>query len=134
MDFMTAFAPLLALSLLVERVLEVAGNVQKILAKKPAEGSAPADTTSKTIWESPEWKQIWTLVFGIVFGIILAYLLGVGFFGKFTTLDASIDKLITGAVAGAIAPYAHQIIEALLNLQKFLEAQKELVRKEVEKK
>ena len=116
MDLVSFFAPLLGIAFVVERVLEAAFDVVESIASVAALKASNPDRYASN-------KRIITIIVGIIVGIILTAWLGVGFLGRIpgiTGLNGDADKLISGAVAGSLAPYAHQILEALLNTQKLL--------------
>jgi hypothetical protein len=127
MDFVTLFAPLFAIAFLIERVLESVFNVVELspnvtALKRSADPAVAARYA--TI------KQVSSMIIAILIGVVAANVLGIGLlsrFGDVVQVEATLDRLITGAVAGAISPYAHQIIEGLLNFQKLLEAQKKAI-------
>jgi hypothetical protein len=110
------FVPILALSILVERLLETGLNI--VEANYPQISEVGAYSRN---------KQIITTLVGIGLGVGSAFILGIRLFSAFGIegIDPNIDKIFTGAIAGTLAPYSHQLLEAFLNLQKFLEALKE---------
>ena len=119
MDLVTILGPILAISLLVERLLEggfslveMLPNVQKMKTDDPRYGSM---------------KPLISIVVGIILGIIIGNMLGITLFASFNLKNISpdADKLISGAIAGAAAPYSHQIIELLFKIQKLLQTKKE---------
>ncbi len=115
---LTILTPVIALSVLIERLLETGFNV--------VESSYPQITQRPNYGKN---KQVASTIAGIILGIISAYLLGILFFTSLkietVTIHPVIDAIFTGAIAGALAPYSHQLVEAVLNLQKLLEALKE---------
>jgi hypothetical protein len=129
MDFVTLFAPLLGIAFLIERILESIFNVIEL---------SPNITAMKRSTDPPvaaryaTIKQISSMIIAILIGVVVANLLGIGLlsrFGDLVQVEAGVDRAITGAVAGALAPYAHQVLEALLNFQKLMEAQKKAIEK-----
>jgi hypothetical protein len=131
MDFVTMLTPLLGMAFLIERIIEVAFNVLDWLldrvpvpwlsAKKKS--TVPADQEQFT-----GLKVGATFIASIILGIYFTTSWGIAFFnlpnGSGGTVSNSMNQLFSGVVAGAVAPYAHQVLEGLLNLQKFLEEQK----------
>ena len=117
------FIPLIALSVLVERLLETGMNL--------VETNYPGIMENETYSTN---KQIITSLTGIILGIASAYILGIQLFATFSlgAIDPNIDKIFTGAIAGTLAPYSHQILEGFLNLQKFLEVLKDVKAAETE--
>ena len=72
------------------------------------------------------------MIIAILVGIVVANILGMGLlarFGDVIQVQIGVDRAITGAVAGALSPYAHQVLEAILNFQKLMEAQKKSIEK-----
>ena len=119
MDLLSLLAPMLAISFLIERLLEAAFDIIEMIPRLKA-----------MLLKTPQMKQIISVVVGVILGIIIGAILGVNFFASTgQRVDPNIDKLLTGAIAGAIAPYAHQILELLLKLQKFFDAKKAEVEK-----
>jgi hypothetical protein len=124
MDFVTLFAPLFGIAFLIERILESIVNVVElspnVIAMKQSTDPAVAERYAKI-------KQIATMILAILLGVVVGNMLGVGFILRLDVpfqVDPAVDRLITGAIAGALAPYAHQVLEAILNFQKLMEAQK----------
>jgi hypothetical protein len=121
MDLVSFFAPLLGIAFVVERLLEAAFDVVERMASVAALKASNPDQYASN-------KRIITIIVGIIAGIILTAWLGVGFLERIpgiTGLNSDADKLLSGAVAGSLAPYAHQILETLLNTQKLLAEVKE---------
>lgn len=128
MDIVNLFAPLLGIAFLIERILESVFNVVELAPNVTAmKRSADAAVAARYA----TMKQISSMIIAILIGIVLANTLGVAFFAGLgaAQIDPILDRAITGAIAGALSPYAHQILEALLNFQKLMEAKK----KEIEK-
>ena len=115
MDLLSLLAPMLAISFLIERLLEAAFDIIEMIPRLK-------DMLQKT----PQMKQIISVVVGVILGIIIGAILGVNFFDHagLNRVDPNMDKLLTGAIAGALAPYAHQILELTLKLQKYVDAKK----------
>lgn len=109
--------PVIALSILVERLLETGINLVEI--------NYPFLTQNPTYSQN---KQIITSLVGIALGILSAFMLNIQLFAALNIggVNAIIDKAFTGAIAGTLAPYSHQILEAVLNLQKLLEVLKQV--------
>lgn len=109
--------PVVALSILVERLLETGINLVEI--------NYPLLTQNPTYSQN---KQIITSLVGIVLGILSAFMLNIQLFAALNIggVNAIIDMVFTGAIAGTLAPYSHQILEAVLNLQKLLEVLKQV--------
>jgi hypothetical protein len=127
MDFVTLIAPVLGISFLIERILESVFNVVELSPNVTAMKRSPDPAVAARY---ATIKQVTSMIIAILIGIVTANVLGVAFlsrFGDVVQVDPAVDRLITGAVAGAISPYAHQILEALLNFQKLLEAQKKAI-------
>jgi hypothetical protein len=120
MNFVSLFAPLLAISVLIERILEAVFSVVEGVAITATWKAANAEQYSRA-------KQIISIVAGILIGMFLSNSLGVALFAQFGLqgIDVTADRSVTGAIAGAAAPYSHQIIELLFNLQKLFETKKE---------
>ena len=125
MNLIPVLTPLLAIAFLIERLLEAGFDLLEMI---PSVGD--------TLKKSPEIKQVVSVVVGIILGVIIGNMLAITLFSDLglTTVDPATDKLLTGAIAGAIAPYAHQLLELLLKLQKFLEAKKTDVETGAQKK
>jgi hypothetical protein len=126
MDFVSFLAPMLGISFLIERILESVFNVVELSPNVTAMKRSPDPAVAARY---ATIKQVTSMIIAILIGIVAANLLGIGFISRFegVQVDVLVDRLITGAVAGAISPYAHQIIEGLLNFQKLLEAQKKAI-------
>jgi len=129
MDLVSIFAPLFGIAFVVERILEsvfnVVENFPQVTAMKNSE-----DAAVKKRWS--EIKQVLTIIIGFILGIVITNMLGITFFSQLRgigEINPNTDMLISGALAGALAPYAHQILEALLNFQKLMNAQKEKIEK-----
>src|SRR5215510_5055050 len=112
MDFVTLFAPLFAISFLIERIIESVFNVVELSPNVTAIKRSPDPAVAARY---ATFKQVSSMIIAILIGVVAANMLGVAFlsrFGDAVQVDPAVDRLITGAVAGAISPYAHQIIEA----------------------
>ena len=119
MDLVSLFAPILAIGLLIERLLEAGFEVVEMIpAVKKLKTDKAADYASL--------KLISSSAVAIVIGLLITNWLDIAFFAqlKIATVDPSVDKLLSGAIAGAIAPYTHQLIEILLKTQRLLESKK----------
>jgi hypothetical protein len=120
MDFIPIFAPILGIGVLIERILEVIWDV-----------AGPYTRSMKE--ENPEqyrWlKVVGSIVIGMVIGVIVSTALKLTFFDGLveTAIDPGMDRVVTGLIAGASAPYVHQIIELLMNTQKFMETKKDQI-------
>jgi undecaprenyl pyrophosphate phosphatase UppP len=84
-------------------------------------------------------KLIVSSTIAIVIGLLITNWLDVAFFSQLNIqgLNHDVDKLLSGAIAGAIAPYTHQLIEILLKTQRLLDSKKneiEQVRVQLESK
>jgi hypothetical protein len=120
MDLISLFAPILAIGLLIERVLEAAFEViEMIPGVKKLKTDEPKDYSS--------FKLIASNVIAVVLGILITNSLDIAFFSQLNVqgLNADADELISGAIAGAIAPYTHQLIEILLKTQRLLASKKD---------
>jgi hypothetical protein len=129
MDFVTLFAPLLGIAFLIERVLESVFNIVELA---PNVNAIKRSTDPAIAARYASMKQIASMIIAILIGMVLANILGIGLlsrFGDIVQVETGADRVITGAVAGAISPYAHQILESLLNFQKLMEAQKKAIEK-----
>ncbi|QPC81300.1 hypothetical protein G4Y79_16520 [Phototrophicus methaneseepsis] len=103
-----AVAPLLMLSILIERLLEVVFIlIESVWIRNPNDPSYIRK------------KVIYTLFIGGVIGVWLAATAQLNFFPAFESPIGGI--LATGIVGGAISPYAHQIVEVLTKAQKQLD-------------
>jgi hypothetical protein len=127
MDVVALFAPLLGVSFLIERIIESVFNVVEMFPNVSAlkRSSDPAVAARYS-----SIKQIASVIIAIILGIVIANMVGlvlISRFGDIIQVDVSTDRLITGAIAGAIAPYAHQVLESLLNFQKLMEANKKAI-------
>jgi hypothetical protein len=122
MDFVSFLAPLFGIAFLVERILEGVWNIVEMTGSVQKMKADPAGNYGR-------FKQIVSVVVGIIIAVVASSAVKLTMFSRFgiTGLDANTDALISGAIAGALAPYAHQILEALLNFQKLLQAQKERI-------
>lgn len=129
MNFVSLFAPLLAISVLIERILEAAFSVVESINSVRDWRVAHADQYGKN-------KQIASIILGVLIGVFISNSLGVAIFSQFglqgIQIDPAADKTFTGAIAGAAAPYSHQIIELLFNLQKLFETKKQEIATGVE--
>jgi hypothetical protein len=129
MDFLGVFAPIIAIGLLIERILEAAWSLAEMY---------PPASTSKA--QNPEQygktKQLISIVVSIILGLFISNALGIAFFAGLglanITIDPIADKTITGAAAGAAAPYVHQIIELLVKTQKLLQTKKDEIAQKVQ--
>ena len=120
MDLVSLFAPLLAISILIERILEAVFSVVETSGGVKAWKETESEQYGKL-------KQVIAIVAAILIGLVISNALGIGMFARFqiSGIDVNADRTLTGAIAGAAAPYSHQIIETLFNLQKLLETKKE---------
>ncbi|MBI1279855.1 MAG: hypothetical protein GC179_17135 [Anaerolineaceae bacterium] len=124
MDFATFLAPLFGIAFLVERVLESAWNIVELMPNIQKMKIDPATAPNYS-----RIKQIVSVLAGILIGMFAANVVKLTMFAKIgiVGLDPSTDALISGAIAGTLAPYAHQILEGLLNLQKLLQQQQQKI-------
>jgi hypothetical protein len=105
----------------------------KKAADEAAEAKVAADKASAAAAlkaaNYASWKQILTMIVSIVLGVYLANEFKVPLVTMAAASDVTLpaflnNYLFAGLVAGAISPFAHQILESLLNFQKLLEEQK----------
>lgn len=108
-------------------------DATKKAADDAADAKVTADEASATVAAKAanyaSFKQIVSLVMSIALGIFLADGLKVPLITVAAASDVTLpafsnNYLFAGLVAGAISPFAHQILESLLNFQKLLEEQK----------
>ena len=129
MDIVTLFTPLLGIAFLIERILESVFNVVELA---PNVTAMKRSTDPAVATRYATMKQVSSMIIAILIGIVVANMLGIGLlarFGDFAQVQSGVDRAITGAIAGALSPYAHQVLEAVLNFQKLLEAQKKSIEK-----
>ena len=103
MELLNQFLPILALAVLTERIVELVFDI--------------LDTyTSVDFGQS---KRIWTFVLALIIGVAVAFILNLTFFEQIGAAVGSetSDKLFTGLIAGAAAPYSHQLVELLFKVQ-----------------
>ncbi len=96
MDLVSLFAPILAIGMLIERVLEAGFEVIETIPQvKKMKTDDPARYSSA--------KLISSTVIAIVLGLLITNWLDIAFFAqlKVQGLDANADKLLSGAIAGA---------------------------------
>lgn len=123
MDLTSIITTVLALSVLVERLLEatfslvelrmprITGDATSVSAQQRAQAEKYAAT-----------KRVASTLLGIVLGAVVAAVLGIGVFGQIgiTAISSAADTLLTGAIAGALSPYSHQLIEGFFDLRAVL--------------
>jgi hypothetical protein len=129
MDILMLFAPLFGIAFLIERIIESVFNVVE-LAPNVNAMKRSADPAVAARYATI--KQITSMIIAILIGIITANMLGIGFIsrlGDVVAVDMTTDRIITGAIAGVLSPWAHQILESMLNFQKLMEAQKKAIEK-----
>jgi hypothetical protein len=129
MDIVTLFTPLLGIAFLIERILESVFNIVELAPNVAAMKRSPDPAIAS---QYATMKQISSMIIAILIGIVVANILGIGLlarFGEFVQVESGVDRAITGAISGALSPYAHQVLEAVLNFQKLLEAQKKSIEK-----
>lgn len=127
MNAITLFGPLFGISFLIERILEGAFNIVELYPGIEQWKTSPDDAVKK---KYSDFKQIVSVIVGILVGVIITNALDMAFFSQFDRLgqiDHYTDKLLAGAIAGAMAPYSHQLLEFLLKLQRLFDAQKKRI-------
>lgn len=112
-----ALTPLLALGFLIERILEIIFDILAMRTKEAVENDSPEDPTK--LENQRRIKNSISFILSIGLGIGFAFTIPLNAFPSVE--DQVIGQLITGLAAGAIAPYAHQLLEILRKGQKSLE-------------
>lgn len=125
MDLTGIVTMVFALSILVERLIEATFSMAELWFPR-FKGDAQSENAEERqrAERYPAVKRVASTVLGIVLGIAAAAVLGIRAFAELgiTGVSSGADSLLTGAIAGALAPYSHQLIEGFFDLRVLLKS------------
>ncbi len=137
MDLTAIITTMLGLSVLVERLLEAAFSfVERQSPRLVGDPTSQNEQMRRQAERYGNTKRVISNLAGIVVGAIMGLALGIKVFTQLglSDLNATADALLTGAIAGALAPYSHQIIEGFFDLRDVLKGVAENKRQDALKK
>jgi len=117
-------APLLALAIVISYMVEVIFDGLEAVIDTEMPWEKKEGDSEEALNRKTRYKRFATILVSVLIGVIIAwpilrfnYLQAVGF----DNLSPTIGQIVTGILAAAIAPYTHQILQLLFQIQKLAE-------------